>query len=297
MDIKHIIESLGYEVQKHGNYFKTKAFWRGGNDINSVTIYPKENRIIDHVVGESYDLKAFLKLILKKNEKELNEWLEEKKLELPKPKLDTSIKNEDFEFNLDYLLPDYTYFLNRGISQNTLNLFLCGLVKKEIMKDRFCFVIQNGKNDVIGIVGRDVTNTKAAKWKICGKKEKFVYPAIINHKLINETKTVYLVEGIADVVALFECGIKNVLCLFGTELQLGVLNYLIKIGAQNIIISTNNDNLLGGSAGNNAAIKIYNKLNKFFDSDCIKIQLPQKCKDWCEILEKYGKNGVLEEIY
>lgn len=297
MDIKSILESLGYKLSNHGNYFKTSRVWCGGDNPGAITIYPKSNRIIDHVEGNIYNLESFLKFVLKKDENQFKEWLDNNKYQLPKVELNSNIKLTTLiDFDLNSILPVYDYWVDRGISENVLKSFNCGLCKVGIMKDRFTFIIQNGKKDIIGVVGRDVTNKKKAKWKICGVKSEFVYPAIVNHNIINEKKEVVLVEGISDTLALYECGIENVLCLFGIELQLGLLNYLIKVNPKKIIIATNNDLFLDSNTGNKAGVKIFNKLKKYFDEDTLKINIPKNGNDFCEILSKYGKEKVLEEF-
>lgn len=297
MDIKSILENLGYKITNHGNYLKTARNWVNGDNPGAVTIYPKSNRIIDHVEGNIYNLESFLKLVLKKDDKELKSWLETNNYRLPKIELNNNIKLINLiEFDQNSLLPIYDYWINRGISENVLKSFNCGLAKSGIMKDRFSFIVQNSKKDIIGIVGRDITEKKKAKWKICGPKSEFVFPALINHNLINEKKEVYLVESIGDLVSLYEVGIKNALCLFGIELQLGVLNYLIKINPQKIIISTNNDKLKGGTAGNLAAEKIYRKLNKYFDSNVLEIKIPKLANDWNDVLVNFGKDKLIEDL-
>jgi hypothetical protein len=297
MDIKSILESLGYKLSNHGNYFKTSRVWCGGDNPGAITIYPKSNRIIDHVEGNIYNLESFLKFVLKKDENQFKEWLDNNKYQLPKVELNSNIKLTTLiDFDLNNLLPVYDYWIDRGISENVLKSFNCGLCKVGIMKDRFTFIIQNGKKDIIGVVGRDVTNKKRIKWKVCGVKSEFVFNALLNHSLINTKKEVILIESIGDGLSLSMSGIDNWLCLFGVELQLGILNYLIKINPQKIIISTNNDKLDGGKAGNLAAEKIYKKLSKYFDSSILEIKLPQSANDWNEVLVKFDKNKIIEEF-
>jgi hypothetical protein len=66
-------------------------------------------------------------------------------------------------------------------------------------------------------------------------KTRFLFPLIINRKIIQEQKSVYLFEGIPDVLSSFEVGIRNCACTFGTEMGLGLLNVLIKLNPRRYI--------------------------------------------------------------
>ena len=60
-----------------------------------------------------------------------------------------------------------------------------------------------------------------------------------------------------------------------------LINYLLKINPKKIIISTNQElNEKNGGVGNDAAIKIYNRLRRYFNTNQLLIKLPYK-KDFC----------------
>jgi DNA primase len=184
---------------------------------------------------------------------------------------------------------DYSYWEKRGISPRTLERFGGGVTTLGRLANRYSFPILNGKNEIVGFSGRDLTgNSKRPKWKHIGGVSNWVYPAQINYQTIRKDGTVILVESIGDALALFEAGIENVLVTFGLHLGSGLLNFLIKVDAKCIIIALNNDqvNLVGFAAekikGNKGAETIQKQLTQYFDASQIEIALPTK-KDFGEM--------------
>lgn len=294
--IKSFLLENGYKVEDHNNYLKTNAIFRGGSDISSITIYPRDLLVIDHVTSEKYSVNKFLSLVLNVDENKISEdkrfnfTTQESVAELEQPKI--------FDPNLlGELLPIYDYWNGRAVSNETLIKLKSGLYNgtKGSLKNRYIFPIFNSKGHIIGINGRDISNTNKIKWIIKGQKANFCYPAFYNSKIIQESGAVWLVESVGDLLALFSCGIENVLVLFGTELNLAIINYLLKINIKKIYISTNDDSLKN-NAGNDAAHKIQKRLQKYFRYDTIKIVLPKKENDWSDILQKNGKQEILEQL-
>ena len=139
------------------------------------------------------------------------------------------------------LKKDHSYWINRGVSQETLNLFLGGVADNGKMKNRYVFPIFNAKNNIIGFSGRDITNLSKIKWKHIGEKTEFVYPLFVNSEIIQQQKEIILVESIGDMLSLWQAGVKNTLVTFGTSLSLAILNYSLKLDPKKIYISLNND--------------------------------------------------------
>lgn len=174
------------------------------------------------------------------------------------------------------LLPSYYFYNKRGISTPTLQTFQAGLATYGKMSDRFTFPIYNKKGELIGLAGRDVTNTKSAKWKILGAKKNFDYPFYFNRNEILSSREVILVESIGDMLKLWEAGIKNVLVLFGLALGKELMNTLLLSSPKRIIIATNNDSADedGRKRGPEAAEKIRNYLLTWFSPESIIIRFP-----------------------
>ena len=287
MDIKSILQELGYPIQEHSNYYKTRGIYRGGRDINSLTIYYKENLVIDHVAGERFSIEELIKrTLLFDNDEKIKEWLKNKNITLPVYNPNSVsfniIQSETFsEEEVKDLLPDYDYFINRGISDKACITFRGGLCNNGTLKDRQCLLIINSKNQIVGVTGRDVTNKKKIKWMHRGVKSKWVWPAYLSHSDIGNCKEIILVESPLCCMRLWDCGVKNTICLFGVEISNAVINYLLRVHPKKIIVALNNEE---SHIGNNAANKVRDRLIKYFDSHVIKIHLPP-AKDFAEIKE------------
>lgn len=300
--IKSVLQDLGYPINDCGNYWQTKALFRGGTDDTSVAIYPHKNLVIDFVRGERFSIDMLIALTLKlESEEKAKEWLKNKEIILPlfddlKPSIEIK-KTLDLD-NLKNLKDNHEYFIKRGISEKILQEFRGGLWPKEIkgkMSDRYVFPIFNSKGELVGLTGRDVTNLKKIKWKHGGDKQTWCWPLFLSSKVIKEKKEVIIVESPGDTLSLFEAGIRNIICIFGVEMSLAVLNYLIKINPSKIYISLNDDSNLGKKveAGNLAAEKLQRRLWKYFDKKQIKIHFPEN-NDINEMLTKHGKESIIK---
>lgn len=183
---------------------------------------------------------------------------------------------------LDKLLKYDDYWHKRGISSETLRLFKAGYSPKGNfeMSSRYVFPIFNNKNAICGWAGRatwkmteqEMKDKNIPKWKLMGDKNHWVYP-LMSHQHIIEAGSVIIVEGISDILYLYEHGYKNCICLFGTAPLHGSLKYLISLTKAKIVIALNNEE---SEVGNKCSEKIYNHLLNFFDSKRLVIKLPPK---------------------
>ena len=92
-------------------------------------------------------------------------------------------------------------------------------------------------------------------------------------KLIRKEKSIIIVESIGDMLALWDCGITNVVVAFGLSLSSALMGVFIKLDFSQIIISFNDDSQ-NSNAGNKAAEKAEQKLLNYFDPHQIKVILP-----------------------
>lgn len=289
-DFKDILIKLGYtQITETSQYYRMPALYRNGDNTGALNVSKRKGTWIDFVLNKKGTFEELIQLTLNlKTIDEAKDYLKnkynfepreiEEKISLSCPK----IFSNDL---LKELKPDYSYFKGRGISEQTQKEFRGGLMTEGKLKNRFTFPIFGPKGEIVGFNGRDVTGTKKSnKWKLLGSKKEFKYPLFLNHKIIKEQRKVVLTESIGDCLALWECGIKNSIVLFGTEISLAVLNLLIKFDIQKIIISLNNDEN-SNNVGNNAAQKCINKLSRYFDERKLSIKLPPSpFKDWNEVL-------------
>lgn len=292
--ISIIKEDLGYPLVNHGNYFSSPAMFRDGDNKTALAFYPNDNLILDFVEGTRYTFKSFIALNLNITDiNEVDKVLAARNIVLPKfvksdPKLELTKKYDSLLLNK--LIPKHEYFIKRGISEKILLEFRAGLALTGKLRNRYIFPIFNKKEEIIGFSGRAIDQNNALRWFHMGSKKNWVYPAFLSHKTILEKREVILVEGIGDVLSLFECEIRNCLCLFGIMISAAIIKYLIAVNPKKIIIAVNND-----IAGQEAAEKIKSKLMQFFDEKNIEIRLPTIHKDLNEILLKEGKEIIVKQ--
>lgn len=301
-DLIEVLNDIGYTLKKTNDYYQSSAVYRGGDNPGAIAIYPKKNLVIDFVRGTKFSIKSLIAKTLKlETEEKIEEWLSNKNIVLETPKIIPKIKMPEIfpQDILKDLIPKHDYWLGRGISLETLQLFKGGVCLSGKMKNRYVFPIFDGKNEIVGLSGRSILNLndyKTVKYKHLGDKSQWKYPLFLNHQIIKDKSEVILVEGAADLLTFFELGIKNVISLFGCECSWAIVNFLLKYDINRIIISTNNDRLTN-NAGNIAAEKIYSRLSKYFDSRQIEIALPQEGKDFNEILLLENGADKIREWY
>jgi DNA primase len=175
-------------------------------------------------------------------------------------------------------MPAHGYWLDRGISLETLKVFEGGVVENGTMANRYVFPVFNSKKQLIGVTGRYVKplkNKNTPKWLHKGRTSEWKYPLQVNYEIIKEKEEIVLVESIGDMLALWEAGTKNVLIVFGLNLSSSIASLLIKLDPSKIFISFNNDSYNKG-AGNKASQKTKQKLTKHFNPEDVIVKLPDK---------------------
>ncbi len=298
VDIQTLLSEIGYKLTPDIKGWRSNALWRSGDNETAILIYNDASGFTDFVTGETGSLAKLVQYTLGLTDiKESENWLKNKNF-IP---ITNKIKEEKLKGEIVFpdemyvsLIKDHTYWINRGISKEVLEKFKGGLSLSGKLTNRYCFPILNGKNQLIGLTGRDVTGKSKIKWRHIGGAKNWVWPLFINLNIIREKKEIIIVESPGNILSLFQAGIENVVCLFGVELHLKLLNTTLKLNLNRIIIATDND----GGAGNEAAQKIYRKLNRYIDSRNLIIALPQK-KDFNEIICSPEKNGdiLIREWY
>lgn len=295
-EIKDILLNLGYQVTDDKDGYRMRPLYRASSNITSLKVF-NNGSFIDFSAGIRGNISELVKLTLNlKDIKDAKEWLKTKDYQPPEiSKEEPKIKFPKY-FDLSILenfKPDHTYWLKRGISKEIIEQFGGGVCNEWKLKNRYVFPIfkDNKKNKVIGFAGRSLYPESKMKWKLLGAKKEFKFP-IIDSKNLN---SIILCESVGDSLSLIESKIDNVMTLFGIELFNEHITYLIRLNPQKIIISLNDD-INKTKAGNNAAEKIKTRLIRYFDSNKIFITTPNyaetKCKDWNEVLIKYGPDKI-----
>jgi Toprim domain-containing protein len=292
LEIRSILENLGYSLKDFNNEYRCRPVYRDSDNENSLRINKQTGYWTDFGLSVSGNFEDLIKITLNlKDIGEAKEWLKTKHNytgQVISAKISKVTMPTTFNKSIINELTQYhEYWVQRGISLNTIKEFNGGVSQVGSMKDRYVFPIFNSVSEIVGLAGRTLKNSKI-KWKLKGVKANWVYPGHLNTKNIKQNKYVILVESIGDLLSLWDVGIKNVLVTFGTELSFAIINFLIKVDVDNIYISLNNDqnnNLIG----NKASEKICNKLARYFDKKSIHITLPPS-KDWNEVSSEERKN-------
>ncbi len=292
-DVRDILESNGYTIHlESGDYLKMRPLYRESSNNTALSVNKNTGYWVDWVTMEKGDLKS----LISKTGGDSNISLEVSKKNKNKQLLDFSIKlnSED----IPTLLPNYNFYLNRGISEDTLRELRSGMCTSGKMNSRYVFPIFSESNDIIGLAGRDLLKSDVRpKWKKLGESKKFAYPLFTNKEDILNKRQVILLEGISDLVALFDCGIRQCLVVFGLNLSSFLLSKILELQPTDIVLGFNFDDKKDGSnPGMLGNIKIRDKLLKWFSPSVVRICLPYKndfgdmSKD--EILDWAHKNNI-----
>tara|TARA_Y100000593_G_scaffold95031_1_gene198572 strand:+ start:21246 stop:22172 length:927 start_codon:yes stop_codon:yes gene_type:complete len=287
-NLKDVLLDLGYSnISDNGRELRMKPIYRESSSNTVLSVRKDTGHFIDFSKQISGSFNELVKLSLSLSKEEADKWVEERMAttnttKVRKPEIKAPrILPQEF---LNKIIFEHDYWVDRGISKNTLKDFDGGIVKAGKMADRYVFPIFNYKKELVGVSGRDILNqknTSRPKWKHIGNKSEWKYPLQINNRTIREERKVVLVESIGDMLSLWENNIRYVMVTFGLDVSVSVINYLLKVDIDHIYVSFNNDEE-NNSAGNIAAEKAQKKLLKYFDPPQVSIALPTK-KDFGEM--------------
>lgn len=296
MEIRDILENMGYSLIDDGKYWRTNSVYRDGDNKTALRISKETGSWIDFVTNETGSLAYLISRTKGIPYKEAKKYVSESST-ITNP---NSIKQRtqniiaiETKFSSESLInlkPDHSYWIRRGISYDTLKMFRGGLCIDGKLKDRYVIPIFNERNEIVGLQGRTLKDSDL-KYKTLGRKKFFLFPYNLNRSYIEQSRQVILVEGVGCVLSLWESGIKNSICLFGTELSNNILNFIIQnsLRIDDVCICLNNDK---SKVGQQKAQKIYEKMNKFLPNKA-RIIFPPSGKDFNESLCTYGKKQIL----
>ena len=282
-DFKNILLDLGYSnIKDNGKELRMRPLYRDSNNDTVLSVRKDTGHFIDFSksISGSFEYLIQLSLNLKSIEDAKKTLVEKWSITEIKREHRPTVKTAKI-FPKEYLtkiIPTHDYWLDRGVSLETVEIFKGGVVHNGTMANRYIFPIFDFKNNLIGVTGRLINsspNSNTPKWLHKGKTSEWKYPLQANHGIIKEKKEIFLIESIGDMLSLWEAGIKNTLIVFGLNLSASLISLLIKLDPDKIFISFNNDSE-NNSAGNKAALVSKKKLLSHFDPDQIKITLPDK---------------------
>lgn len=163
----------------------------------------------------------------------------------------------------------------RNISAETYSYFEAFEHSDNDFIGRLVFPIRGVSGKILGFNGRALTPEKQPKYLIKPAKSSFpLFPA----RVTPHSGRVIIVEGIFDMLNLYDKGLKNVVCAFGTQKVTKEKLILLKLqGAIGIDILFDND-----EAGETAAEKV-TELVESLDMTARVIGLPKSVKDAGEL--------------
>lgn len=273
MNVKEILENIGFKLKEDGDYLRGVALHRGGDNPTSLRINKHTGSYVDFPVNDSGSFDELLRKAVGETEARKIKTLSKVEFSLKEPTKDKLTMQKIFSLeDLGTTVRNYNFYNKRGISEETQKLFDLSVCMSGKMCRRVVFPIYEPSGEVLGFAGRSIFPNDI-KWKKIGETKNWRYPLFLSEEYIKAEDSVILVESIGDTLALFNAGVKNVLCLFGIKLLKGVKQELIRLSPKKVYISTNNepDN---HSRGNNAAQKIYEDLTMYFSENKLEIKLP-----------------------
>lgn len=284
IDIKSILQDIGYSnIKDNGKELRMRPIYRDSDNDSVLAVKKDTGHFIDFSksISGSFEYLIQISLNLKS--------IDDAKQKLQEKWSISEIKRENRPlvaglkiFPISYLnkiLPIHSYWENRGIRKETLDVFRGGIVEQGSMANRYVFPILSSNNELIGVTGRYVKeipkDKNIPKWLHKGRTSEWKYPLQVNAEIIKEKKEVILIESIGDMLSLWQAGIKNTIVVFGLHLSPCLMSLLIKLNLNKILVSFNDDSHKNG-AGNKASKTAIEKLQNHFDKDQIKIAFPTK---------------------
>ena len=280
--VREVLTKLNYHpIQQCGQYFRTKALYRGGDNPSSLSIHSRTGWCKDFPENRSFPLVGLVERTLKtKDPKIISSFIDAPKnptyIPPEKPKMPKTYPEEC----LRRLMPNYAVYEGKRISAKTMKMYKAGLATTGPMYQRIVFPIYDEFGQIYGFSGRKIhEDNDLAKWKHLGQKNTWVYPyysVVETREPIEKSRDIYLVESIGDSLALSECGLFNHLVNFGIDCSAALQCFLISLDPKRIIISTNNDSEKEVDRGKIGAIKTFMKLMNHFPVERLKIKMPTK---------------------
>lgn len=163
-------------------------------------------------------------------------------------------ENKPLTFQLK-LSAEHPYFIERGLTQETVEFFGLGYANKGIMKDRICIPIHDHKGNLVAYAGRaldDELAKKEGKYKLPANFHKSL--VLFNFNRIEEFDALILVEGFFDCFKVYQSGFKSVCALMGASMS-EFQEKLILERFKRIVLMLDSD-----SAGRQGAKDVLNRL-------------------------------------
>ena len=272
-DYREILENLGYRLKDHGQYWRTNAVYRAGDNGSALQIYKDTGVWKDFVEDSTFmPFEALVSKTLNTNDPSIiRSYVKDLKNGIGVIKEKNFLKEEKTYPvpSLQRLLPHYDFYLNKNISVDVLKKFKCGLSTSGKMYQRTVFPIFRQDGRIHGFSGRKVDEDEhKPKWLHVGRVADWFYPfhsVEDSYNAILQKENVFIVESIGDCLSLFENGIKNTLVSFGLNISPKFISKLSNLSLKKIIVCFNNDYNSDKNRGFEGAIKSIFKLIDVID--------------------------------
>lgn len=183
------------------------------------------------------------------------------------------------------------YLKKKGVSLETAieaGLLTDDEEPKPFFRNRAVFPIFSEKGKIVGFGARRLSDENKKVPKYLNTGENLVFhkrDLLYGLNFINKAKSVYLVEGYMDVIALHQAGINNAVAALGTAIGEHHCTLLREQGVEKIILTMDGD-----EAGVKSALKSIPMLIKYFDVSVIKLN---GAKDPDEYMKNHSKEDFL----
>ena len=151
------------------------------------------------------------------------------------------------------------------------------------------------KSEMLGLVGRDIKYNEDSKFgKYIYSKGLVKSSTILGIENIGKSKEITIVEGMLDAMNAKISGIKNVVALGGTGMNIKQLELIDKLGIEKINLCLDNDSA-GKEASKNIALQLFDRNDEL---EINKVSLPKGIKDLDQLIREKGRdmaNNVIEK--
>ena len=151
------------------------------------------------------------------------------------------------------------------------------------------------KSEMLGLVGRDIKYNEDSKFgKYIYSKGLVKSSTILGIENIGKSKEITIVEGMLDAMNAKVSGIKNVVALGGTGINIKQLELIDKLGIEKINLCLDNDSA-GKEASKSIALQLFDRNDEL---EINKVNLPKGIKDLDQLIREEGvkkANNVIEK--
>ena len=152
LDVKEALMDMGYSnITEDSKNYRMKPIYRDSSSNTVLSVRKDTGFFIDFSKNISGSFAELVKLSLGfENEKDAKQWVNKKNIRTEnaievKPKLkETRILPPE---TLNHIIPNHRYWIDRGISEETMTTFQGGIMEGGRMKNRYTFPIFNYKKD------------------------------------------------------------------------------------------------------------------------------------------------------